>query len=108
VLDELGWMSCSSSAASTDPCAPADAKGRHHDRTPPSHRPRGGVVIDTPGIRAVGLAADTDAVDAGDLPAARLASWRSLRREALAMERRTDPVQRRRDGKRSGRMAREA
>jgi ribosome biogenesis GTPase len=128
--------------APTGPVRAGDAKGRHtttarHLRTVPG----GGVVIDTPGIRAIGLAADTDAVDAGfpdvtqlaggchfadcahgeepgcavvaavdagDLPAARLASWRSLRREALAMERRADPVQRRRDGKRSGRMAREA
>jgi ribosome biogenesis GTPase len=42
-----------------------DAKGRHTTTTREAHPlPGGGVLIDTPGIRAVGLAADPDAVAA--------------------------------------------
>lgn len=41
-----------------------DAKGRHTTTTRELHLlPTGGVLIDTPGIRAVGLIADSDAVD---------------------------------------------
>lgn len=41
-----------------------DAKGRHTTTTRELHLlPAGGVLIDTPGIRAVGLVADTDSVD---------------------------------------------
>lgn len=41
-----------------------DAKGRHTTTTRELHLlPTGGVLIDTPGIRAVGLVAETDAVD---------------------------------------------
>lgn len=119
-----------------------DAKGRHTTTARHLHLlPGGGWVIDTPGIRSVGLAADVESVDAGfpeimelgdgcrfgdcqhgaepgctvlaalatgALDQGRFDSWRSLRREAEAAEHRADPVQRRRDGKRFGRMAREA
>lgn len=41
-----------------------DSKGRHTTTTRELHLlPTGGVLIDTPGIRAVGLVADSDAVD---------------------------------------------
>lgn len=41
-----------------------DAKGRHTTTTRELHLlPSGGVLIDTPGIRSVGLVADSDAVD---------------------------------------------
>lgn len=43
---------------------PGDSKGRHTTTTRELHLlPSGGVLIDTPGIRAVGLVADSDAVD---------------------------------------------
>lgn len=102
----------------------ADGRGRHTT----THRellvlPGGGLVIDTPGLRRVGLydadaglsqafadveelAADCRfgdcahesepgcavqaAVESGDLPERRLASWRKLRREAAWMAGRTD------------------
>ena len=48
------------------------------------------------------------AVDGGDLAPERLAGWQALDREAAAAERRADPVRRRADGRRFGRMAREA
>lgn len=87
----------------------------------------GGVIIDTPGLRRLGLisaegigdtfpdvdqlasacrfrdcqhgnepgCAVTAAIAAGELPAARLASFRKLVREAAAEQRRTDPLARR-------------
>jgi ribosome biogenesis GTPase len=102
----------------------ADGKGRHTT----AHRelivlPRGGVVVDTPGLRAVGLFAAEEglgrvfddieslatecrfndcthvrepgcavlaAIEAGDLDARRLESWRKLQREMLHMAMRTD------------------
>jgi ribosome biogenesis GTPase len=103
--------------------------------------PGGGVVIDTPGIRTVGLWADTEAVtttfddidelatqckfancehdtepgcavlaavEAGALSADRLASWRSLEREAAAADRRSDPRALRQWGKGTARIARDA
>jgi ribosome biogenesis GTPase len=102
-----------------------DAKGRHTTSTREAHPlPGGGVLIDTPGIRSVGLTADPDAVaatyadidelaatcrfsdcahdgepgcavtaavEAGELPAERLAGWRALEREAAAAELRANP-----------------
>jgi len=93
-----------------------DAKGRHTTTRRELHLlPRGGIVVDTPGIRAIGLYADPDAIDAafpdveelaadcrfgdcthdhepgcavlaaveaGTLPAARLAAYRELHAEA--------------------------
>jgi ribosome biogenesis GTPase len=102
----------------------ADGKGRHTT----AHRelvvlPGGGILIDTPGLRSVGLTgaddgltqafADVDAlaetcrfrdcghssepgcavlaaVEDGELPERRLASWRKLQREAGWMQARTD------------------
>ncbi len=100
-----------------------DGRGRHTT----VHRelvvlPDGSLVIDTPGLRSVGLAspqaleqafsdiagfaelcrfndcahetepgcAVLSAIDDGDLPERRLASWRKLQREAAYQERRTD------------------
>jgi len=102
----------------------ADGKGRHTTAWRQLDvLPDGPVVIDTPGLRAVGLVGDTDAVDtafadvaalaegcrfrdcghthepgcavvaatdAGDLPPARLESWRRLQREAAWQARRGD------------------
>jgi len=119
-----------------------DAKGRHTTTARQAHAlAGGGVLIDTPGLRAVGLWADRDvvaatyadvddlaagcrfgdcrhgsepgcavraAVDGGDLAPERLAGWQALDREAAAAERRADPVRRRADGRRFGRMARQA
>ncbi len=98
-------------------------KGRHTTVTRELHlAPGGGAVIDTPGLRSVGLQggeglaevfADIDelalgcrftdcahdrepgcavqaAIDAGDLPERRLASWRKLQREAAYQARRVD------------------
>ncbi len=98
-------------------------KGRHTTVTRELHLgPDGGAVIDTPGLRSVGLQdgeglaevfADVDelagscryadcahdsepgcavraAVDAGELPERRLASWRKLQREAAYQARRVD------------------
>jgi ribosome biogenesis GTPase len=98
-------------------------KGRHTTVTRELHvAPHGGAVIDTPGLRSVGLAggeglqevfADVEdlaaqcrftdcahetepgcavlaAVDAGELPERRLASWRKLQREAAFQARRVD------------------
>ena len=98
-------------------------------------------MIDTPGIRAVGLWVDTDAVAAtfedveelaagcrfsdcrhdaepgcavrqavedGTLASERLESWRELEQEAAAAERRSDPRLQRQDGRRFGKIAKEA
>ena len=54
-------------AAATGPVRAGDAKGRHTTSARVLHLlpgPAGGSLIDTPGIRAVGLAADVGAVDA--------------------------------------------
>ena len=93
-----------------------DAKGRHTTTRRELHLlPCGGIVVDTPGIRAIGLYADPEAIDAafpdiedraaacrfadcthdhepgcavlaaieaGDLPAGRLAAYRELHAEA--------------------------
>lgn len=43
----------------------ADAKGRHTTTRRELHRlPGGGIVVDTPGVRAIGLFADVEAIDA--------------------------------------------
>jgi ribosome biogenesis GTPase len=101
----------------------ADGKGRHTTVTRELHRvPGGGAVIDTPGLRSVGLVgaeplddvfaevealagrcrfadcahavepgcAVLAAVEAGELPERRLASYRKLRREAEYRASRTD------------------
>ena len=102
----------------------ADDKGRHTT----AHRelfvlPGGGLIIDTPGLRSVGLVAESDglgrvfddieelaalcrfhdcahghepgcavvaAMESGELPERRLASWRKLQREVQFMTRRQD------------------
>jgi ribosome biogenesis GTPase len=104
-----------------------DARGRHTtSRRELVAVPTGGTVIDTPGVRSLGLGADAqdglaagftdigdiarkcrfrdcahdrepgcavrDAVEVGDLDAARLASYRKLVREMAHEARRTDPV----------------
>jgi ribosome biogenesis GTPase / thiamine phosphate phosphatase len=54
-------------AAATGRVRSGDAKGRHTTTARQLHLlpgPAGGSIIDTPGIRSVGLAADADAVDA--------------------------------------------
>lgn len=52
-----------SEIVATGEVRPGDAKGRHTTTSRELHLlPDGGVLIDTPGIRAVGLVADTDAV----------------------------------------------
>ena len=112
-----------------------DAKGRHTTTSRQLHQlPSGGVILDSPGIRSVGLWVDDDAVDAvftdiDDLAAdcrfrdcthdqepgcavresvdpSRLDAWRQLRNEVAALER--TEHERRRDGRRGGRMSREA
>ncbi|MEL7210082.1 MAG: ribosome small subunit-dependent GTPase A, partial [Actinomycetota bacterium] len=51
--------------ADTGAVREGDSKGRHTTTARTLHRlPSGGCVIDTPGVRAVGLSADTDAVEA--------------------------------------------
>jgi ribosome biogenesis GTPase len=119
----------------------SDARGRHTTTSREAHPlPAGGVLIDTPGIRAVGLTADPDAVattyadiddlaatcrfsdcahdsepgcavtaavESGELPAARLAGWRALEREAAAAELRANPHLLRDRNRRFSRMARE-
>ncbi|MGH9209446.1 MAG: ribosome small subunit-dependent GTPase A [Acidimicrobiales bacterium] len=53
------------SVAATAAVRSGDAKGRHTTTTRQMHLlPSGGVLVDTPGLRAVGLWADTEAVDA--------------------------------------------
>jgi ribosome biogenesis GTPase len=119
-----------------------DAKGRHTTTWRQLvDLPGGGALIDTPGVRSLGLWADADAVEAafgdigelaehcrfrdcnheaepgcavrqavedGSLPEARFEQYHSLRREASALDRRSDPAQQRADGKRFGKMTREA
>jgi len=52
-------------AALTGEVRSGDAKGRHTTTSRQLHLiPGGGVIIDTPGIRSIGLAADADAIDA--------------------------------------------
>lgn len=52
-------------AVATGDVRAGDAKGRHTTTSRQLHvLPAGGVLVDTPGIRAVGLWVDTDAVDA--------------------------------------------
>ncbi|HWS58006.1 MAG TPA: ribosome small subunit-dependent GTPase A [Actinotalea sp.] len=101
----------------------SDGKGRHTTVTRELHlAPHGGAVLDTPGVRVVGLSGDEAlddvfpdvlelaarcrfadcahrtepgcavlaAIATGDLPERRLASFRTLEREALARAVRTD------------------
>jgi ribosome biogenesis GTPase len=119
-----------------------DAKGRHTTTWRQLvELPGGGALIDTPGVRSLGLWADEEsveaafedigelaescrfrdcahdaepgcavraAVDEGSLAEARYEQYHSLRREAAALDRRSDPAQQRADGKRFGKMHREA
>jgi ribosome biogenesis GTPase len=119
-----------------------DAKGRHTTTWRQLvDLPGGGALIDTPGVRSLGLWADEESVEAafedigeladdcrfrdcsheaepgcavraavedGSLPDARYEQYHSLRREAAALDRRSDPAQRHADGKRFGKMSREA
>lgn len=130
--------------ATTGAVRAADAKGRHTTTARELHLltgPGGGTIIDTPGIRSIGLAAGADAVDSvfpdieelatdcrfsdcghgsepgcavqaavdqGSLPADRLHGWRRLRREVASAELRATPHQYRAEGRRFGRMAKEA
>jgi ribosome biogenesis GTPase len=113
----------------------SDQKGRHTTTARELRLlPGGGVIIDTPGVRALALWLDSDAVDAtfpdieelsercrfGDcahdtepgcavrdaIDADRLERWRSLRHEAVARER--TEQERRRDERLGSRTAREA
>lgn len=119
-----------------------DRRGRHTTTARQLHPlPSGGTLIDSPGIRAVGLWVDPDAVaatfadveehalgcrftdcghdgepgcavaaavEAGELPAARVASWRALRDEAEATARRMVPHEQRRHEKQWARITKEA
>jgi ribosome biogenesis GTPase len=119
-----------------------DAKGRHTTTWRQLvELPGGGALIDTPGVRSLGLWADEESVEAafedigqlaeqcrfrdcahdaepgcavraavedGSLPEARFEQYHSLRREAASLDRRSDPAQRHADGKRFGKMSREA
>lgn len=119
-----------------------DGRGRHTTTTRELFvLPGGGLLLDTPGLREVGLAVATEHVDAtfddvtdlasecrfrdcshahepgcavraaaeaGALDAERLASWTSLRQEAEAEAIRRDARLRRAEGKRFGRLVREA
>jgi ribosome biogenesis GTPase len=117
-----------------------DSKGRHTTTARQLHVLDGFRVIDTPGVREVGLWAGVDAVDStfddiaqlaagcrfvdcahdgepgcavaeavalGTLPAARLASWHRLRREAASAELRADPAAARRKDRQFGRLVRQ-
>lgn len=128
--------------ASTGAVRTGDHKGRH--TTSARHLqllPGGGAVIDSPGVRAVGLWAEPEAVDAafadvdelapgchfrdcahdaepgcavraaveaGHLPAERLAAWAVLRREAEAAMLRADDHARRRYERRFARVVKDA
>jgi ribosome biogenesis GTPase len=119
-----------------------DAKGRHTTTWRQLvDLPGGGALIDTPGVRSLGLWADEEsveaafddigelaedcrfrdcghdaepgcavraAVEAGTLAEARFEQYHSLRQEAAALDRRTDPAAQRAAGKRFGKMHREA
>jgi ribosome biogenesis GTPase len=119
-----------------------DRKGRHTTTARELHPlPGGGTLIDTPGIREVGLWVDPEAVaatftdveehavgcrfadcrhdgepgcavraavDAGDLAAARVESWRALRAEAESAARRAVRHEQRRHEKSFARITREA
>jgi len=119
-----------------------DAKGRHTTTWRQLvDLPGGGALIDTPGVRSLGLWADAESVEAaftditdladacrfrdcshdsepgcavraavedGALAPERFDQYHSLRREAEALERRSDPQAEKRAGKRFGRMTREA
>ncbi len=129
-------------ALTTGAVRAGDGKGRH--TTTARHLvalPGGGALIDTPGIRELGLAADEGGVAAafadvagfadgcrfpdcrhdtepgcavrqavtdGELDPGRLDSYRDLRREAEAMERRGGERARRAHGRAGARMVREA
>jgi ribosome biogenesis GTPase len=113
----------------------SDQKGRHTTTSRELRLlPGGGVIIDTPGIRALALWVDAEAIDAtfpeieelaascrfndcghtnepgcavrDAVDAERLEGWRSLRREVAARER--PEHEKRRDGKIGARMIREA
>jgi ribosome biogenesis GTPase len=128
--------------ATTGAVRASDSKGRHTTTSRQLHvLPGGGVLIDTPGIRAVGLWVDPDAVNeaftdvgdlaggcrfrdcrhegepgcavaaavaAGALPTERLESFVALRREAESAEIRANDAQRRRLGRKFGRVAKDA
>lgn len=127
--------------AATGATRAGDSKGRHTTTARQLHVLDGFRVIDTPGVREVGLWAGVDAVDSvfdditqlagacrfgdcahedepgcavreavddGTLPAARLASWHRLRREAASAELRADPVAARRKDRQFGRLVRDA
>jgi ribosome biogenesis GTPase len=119
-----------------------DAKGRHTTTWRQLvDLPGGGALIDTPGVRSLGLWTDAETVEAaftdiadlaedcrfrdcshesepgcavqaaveeGSLPEARFEQYHSLRREAAALDRRSDPATQRRLGKQFGKMTREA
>jgi ribosome biogenesis GTPase len=119
-----------------------DAKGRHTTTWRQLvDLPGGGALIDTPGVRSLGLWTDAETVEAafsdiadlaehcrfrdcghdaepgcavraavedGSLPEKRFAQYRALRREAEALERRSDPAAQKRFGKQFGKMAKAA
>lgn len=129
-------------AAATGEVRSGDAKGRHTTTTRELHVvPSGGVLIDSPGIRSVGIWTDTAAVadtfhdvdelalscrftdcghtrepgcavlaavEAGDLDAERLETWRILHREAEAAALRAVPHQKRRYDKQFARITKDA
>lgn len=118
-----------------------DAKGRHTTTWRQLvDLPGGGALIDTPGVRSLGLWADTESVEAafddiadlaescrfrdcshdtepgcavraavedGTLPEARFDQYHSLLREAAALDRRSDPVARKKYGKQFGKIVKE-
>jgi ribosome biogenesis GTPase len=119
-----------------------DAKGRHTTTWRQLvDLPGGGALIDTPGVRSLGLWTDAETVQAafrdiadlaehcrfrdcghdaepgcavraavedGSLPEKRFAQYHALRREAEALERRSDPAAQKRFGKQFGKMAKAA
>ncbi|HMG45153.1 MAG TPA: ribosome small subunit-dependent GTPase A [Acidimicrobiales bacterium] len=120
----------------------SDTKGRHTTTTRQIHLlPTGGVLVDTPGVRALGLWADPEAVAAtfddleelattcrfndcrhggepgcaiaaavaaGEISPDRVEAWLALRREAEALDRRSDPRANRAYGRHVGRIAKDA